>query len=142
MKTIWVWAQTACAAIGGGIGYFLGGFDGFLYALVAFVVIDYITGLIRGALEKTLSSEVGFRGIIKKVLIFTMVAVGNLVDKSIIGNGEVIRTAVIFFYLSNEGISIIENAAACGLPVPEKLREILAQLRDKGGKSGKGGGSE
>ncbi len=114
----------------------LGGWDGFLYALLAFVVIDYITGLMCAVLDKKLSSEVGFRGIFKKVLIFSLVAIGNIVDQSVIGDGSVIRTAVIFFYLSNEGVSILENAAHIGLPVPQKLKDILEQLHNRDGKEG------
>ena len=102
--------------------------DGFLYALVAFVIIDYITGLMVAILEKRLSSEVGFRGIFKKVVLFSLVAVGHIVDSRLLQNEGVIRTAVIFFYLSNEGISILENTAKIGLPVPEKLKNVLAQL--------------
>ena len=120
--------QMIVTVMGGYIGYFLGGWDGFLYALVAFVVIDYITGLMVAVLEKRLSSEVGFRGIFKKVVLFSLVAVGHIVDSRLLQNEGVIRTAVIFFYLSNEGISILENTAKIGLPVPEKLKNILAQL--------------
>ena len=128
MKDIINTIQIIIAAVGGYIGYFLGGWDGFLYALVAFVVIDYITGIMVAVLEKRLSSEVGFRGIFKKVLIFSLVAVGHIIDSKLIQNGGAIRTAVIFFYLSNEGISILENTAKIGLPIPEKLRGILEQL--------------
>ena len=136
MKEIWNWTQAAIAAAGGGLGYFLGGWDGFLYALLAFVVIDYITGLMCAILDKKLSSEVGFRGIFKKVLIFSLVAIGHIVDQRVIGEGSVIRTAVIFFYLSNEGVSILENAAHIGLPVPQKLKDILEQLHNRDGKEG------
>ena len=129
MQDIWTWVQLAFSAIGGFLGYFLGGMDGFLYALIAFVVIDYITGLMVAAIQKKVSSEVGFKGICKKVLIFILVGVANIIDKQIIGNGSAIRTAVIFFYLSNEGISIIENTALIGLPVPQKLRDVLEQLK-------------
>ncbi len=120
--------QAIFATIGGYIGYFLGGIDGFMYALITFVVIDYLTGLMVAVLEKKLSSEVGFRGIFKKVLIFTLVGIANIIDVHLIQNGSAIRTAVIFFYISNEGISIIENAAKIGLPIPEKLKDILEQL--------------
>ena len=136
MKEIWNWTQAAIAAAGGGLGYFLGGWDGFLYALLAFVAIDYVTGLMCAVLDKKLSSEVGFRGIFKKVLIFSLVAIGNIVDQSVIGDGSVIRTAVIFFYLSNEGVSILENAAHIGLPVPQKLKDILEQLHNRSDKEG------
>jgi len=134
MKEIWNWIQAAITAAGGGLGYFLGGWDGFLYALLAFVIIDYVTGLMCAVLDKKLSSEVGFRGIFKKVLIFSLVAIGNIVDQSVIGDGSVIRTAVIFFYLSNEGVSILENAAHIGLPVPQKLKDILEQLHNRSDK--------
>ena len=128
MKELVNTIQMIVTVLGGYIGYFLGGWDGFLYALVAFVVIDYITGLMVAVLEKRLSSEVGFRGIFKKVVLFSLVAVGNIIDTRLIQSEGVIRTAVIFFYLSNEGISILENTAKIGLPVPEKLKNVLAQL--------------
>ena len=137
MKELWNWFQIVIAAIGGWLGYFLGGFDGFLYALVAFVVIDYVTGVMVAILEKKLSSGIGFRGIFKKALIFSLVAIGHIIDERLIGDGSVIRTAVIFFYISNEGISIIENANKIGLPIPEKLKDILVQLHDKDGKEDK-----
>ena len=130
MKAIWNWIQVTFAVVGGWLGYFLGGWDGFLYALLTFVVIDYITGLMCAVLDKKLSSEVGFRGIFKKVLIFSLVAIGHIIDKNVIGDGSVIRTAVIFFYLSNEGISMLENTVHIGLPVPQKLKDILEQLHD------------
>ena len=130
MKEIWNWTQAAIAAAGGGLGYFLGGWDGFLYALLAFVVIDYITGLMCAVLDKKLSSEVGFKGIFRKIIIFCLVGVAHIVDANIIGTGSGLRTAIIFFYLSNEGLSILENTVYLGLPVPEKLKTILAQLQD------------
>jgi toxin secretion/phage lysis holin len=133
MKEMWLYIQIAFTAIGGWLGWFLGGLDGFLYALVAFVVLDYITGVMLAILEKKLSSDIGFRGIFKKVLIFTLVGIGHIIDSRIVGDGSVIRTAVIFFYLSNEGVSILENASKIGLPIPEKLKDILAQLREGGG---------
>lgn len=131
MKEVWNWIQVVLTAIGGWLGYFLGGFDGFMYALLVFVVVDYITGIMCAVLDKELSSEIGFRGIFKKVLIFTLVAIGHIIDENVIGDGSVIRTAVIFFYLSNEGISILENVVHIGLPVPQKLRDVLEQLNDK-----------
>ena len=133
MKQIWNGIQIAFTALGGFLGWFLGGADGFLYALIAFVVIDYITGVMCAISDKSLSSEVGFRGICRKVLIFILVGVGNLLDVYILGEAGVLRTAVIFFYLSNEGVSLLENASRLGLPIPEKLKEILQQLHDKGG---------
>jgi toxin secretion/phage lysis holin len=123
--------QCAFAALGGAIGAVMGGFDGFLYALLLFVIVDYVTGVMVAVVQKTLSSEVGFVGIAKKVAIFCLVAVAHVIDFRIIQTGSVIRTAVIFFYLSNEGISITENAAALGLPIPKKLRRVLEQLKEE-----------
>ena len=131
MKEFWNTVQLIFAAVGGWLGWFIGGCDGLLYALVAFVVVDYITGVMCAAADKELSSEVGFRGIAKKVLIFLLVGVANIIDMQVIGSGSVLRTAVIFFYLSNEGVSLLENAAHLGLPVPEKLKDILRQLHDR-----------
>jgi toxin secretion/phage lysis holin len=131
MRDIWSFIQVGFAAVGGWLGYFLGGMDGFIYALITFVVVDYITGLMCAILDKKLSSEIGFRGIFKKILIFSLVAIGHIIDKSVIGDGSVIRTAVIFFYLSNEGVSILENAAHIGLPIPQKLKDVLGQLHNK-----------
>ena len=137
MREIWSWTQIGLTAVGGFLGWFLGGVDGFLYALVAFIATDYITGVMCAIVERVLSSEIGYRGIFKKVLIFALVGVAHIIDQNIIGDGSVIRTAVIFFYLSNEGISIIENATRLGLPIPEKLRDVLEQLKGGGDKSGR-----
>lgn len=128
MKDIVSTIQVGIALVGGYIGYFLGGWDGFLYALVAFVAIDYLTGIMVAVLERRLSSEVGARGIFKKVLIFALVAVAHIIDAQFIKAGSAIRTAVIFFYLSNEGISILENTGKIGLPIPAKLKQALEQL--------------
>ena len=126
--------QIALTAFGGWLGWVLGGWDGFLYALITFVVIDYLTGVMLAILEKRLSSEVGARGIFKKVLIFVLVGIGHMIDINLIGDGSVLRTAIIFFYCSNEGVSMLENAGRLGLPIPEKLKDILVQLHNKGGK--------
>ena len=134
MKQIWTTIQMIFAVLGGWLGWFLGGADGFLFALIAFVVIDYLTGVMCAVVDKNLSSNVGFKGIFRKILIFVMVGVGHLVDSQIIGGGGVLRTAVIFFYLSNEGVSLLENAAHIGLPVPQKMKDVLAQLNNKGDK--------
>ena len=131
MKEFWGMIQAAFAAIGGWLGWFLGGCDGLLYALIAFVVIDYITGVMCAVADRNLSSSVGFKGICRKVLIFFLVGIGHILDTQVIGTGSVLRTAVIFFYLSNEGVSLIENAAHLGLPVPEKLKDVLEQLHDR-----------
>ena len=131
MKEFWNTIQLTFAAVGGWLGWFLGGCDGLLIALVVFVVIDYITGVLCAIIDRDLSSEVGFLGICRKVLIFTLVGVANILDTQVIGTGNIIRTAVVFFYLSNEGISLTENAAHLGLPVPEKLKDVLAQLHNR-----------
>ena len=131
MKEFWTAIQVVFAGIGGWLGWFLGGCDGLLYALLAFVVIDYITGIMCAVVDKKLSSEVGFKGIFKKVLIFALVGMGHILDTRIIGAGSVLRTAVIFFYLSNEGVSLLENAAYLGLPIPQKLKSVLKQLHDR-----------
>ena len=131
MKEFWTTIQVVFAGIGGWLGWFLGGCDGLLYALLAFAVIDYITGIMCAVVDKKLSSEVGFKGIFKKVLIFALVEVGHILDTRIIGAGSVMRTAVIFFYLSNECVSLLENAAYLGLPIPQKLKSVLEQLHDR-----------
>ena len=131
MKEFWNTIQLVFAAVGGWLGWFLGGCDGLLYALLAFVVIDYVTGIMCAVVDKKLSSAVGFKGIFRKVLIFTLVGVANIVDVQVLGTPGVLRTAVIFFYLSNEGVSMLENAAHLGLPIPEKLKEVLEQLHDR-----------
>ena len=131
MKEFWNTIQLIFAAIGGWLGYFLGGCDGLLYALIAFVVIDYLTGIMCAISDHTLSSEVGFRGICRKVLIFLLVGIAHTLDVNIIGSGSVLRTAAVFFYISNEGVSIMENAGHLGLPFPGKLMEVLEQLHDR-----------
>ena len=131
MKEFWNTIQLIFAGIGGWLGYFLGGCDGLLYALIAFVVIDYITGVMCAIAIHTLCSEVGFKGICRKVLIFLLVGIANILDIHVIGSGSVLRTAVIFFYISNEGVSLLENAAHLGLPVPEKIKTVLEQLHDR-----------
>lgn len=131
IKEFWIVVQTVIAAMGGWLGWFLGGLDGFLYALIIFVIVDYITGIMVAIINKELSSEIGARGIFKKILIFILVGIAHIIDSRLIGEGSVIRTAVIFFYLSNEGISIIENSTRIGLPVPQKLKDVFAQLHGK-----------
>ena len=127
--------------MGGWLGYFLGGCDGLLYALIAFMVIDYITGVMCAIINRELSSAVGFKGIFRKVLIFLLVGIANIIDVQVIGTGAVLRTAVIFFYISNEGVSLLENAGHLGLPIPEKIKTVLEQLHDRAenGKEGNEG---
>lgn len=131
MKEFWSSIQLVFTAIGGWLGYFLGGCDGLLYALLLFVSLDYVTGVLCAIADRKLSSRMGFKGICRKVLIFALVGVGHVLDTHIIGTGNILRTAVIFFYLSNEGLSLIENAAYLGLPIPKKLKAVLEQLHDR-----------
>ncbi len=131
MKEFWNTIQLIFSAIGGWLGYFLGGCDGLLYALIAFVVIDYITGVMCAIINRELSSAVGFKGIFRKVLIFLLVGIANIIDVQVIGTGAVLRTAVIFFYISNEGVSLLENAGHLGLLIPEKIKTVLEQLHDR-----------
>ncbi len=131
MKEFWNTIQLIFAAIGGWLGYFLGGCDGLLAALVVFAAVDYITGVMCAVADKKLSSEVGFKGICRKVLIFLLVGIANILDVQVIGTGSVLRTAVIFFYISNEGVSLLENAAHLGLPIPEQMKAVLEQLHDR-----------
>ena len=131
MKEFWNMIQLVITAMGGWLGYFLGGCDGLLIALVLFAVVDYLTGIMCAVADQKLSSQVGFKGICRKVLIFLLVGIANIIDVQVIGTGSVIRTAVIFFYLSNEGVSILENAGHLGLPIPEKLKAVLEQLHDR-----------
>ena len=131
MKEFWNTIQFIFTAVGGWLGYFLGGCDGLLYALIAFVAIDYITGVMCAIIDRKLSSAVGFKGIFRKVLIFLLVGIANIIDVQVIGTGAVLRTAVIFFYISNEGVSLLENAGHLGLPIPEKIKTVLEQLHDR-----------
>ena len=135
MKEFWNIVQMVFAAVGGWLGYFLGGNDGLLIALVLFVAADYLTGVMCAVSDKVLSSNVGFKGICRKVLIFLLVGIANILDVHVIGTGSVLRTAVIFFYISNEGVSLLENAAHLGLPVPGKIKAVLEQLHDRAEKT-------
>ena len=135
MKEFWNMIQMVFSAVGGWLGYYLGGCDGLLLALVAFSAADYLTGVMCAVSDRKLSSNVGFKGICRKVLIFLLVGIANILDVHVIGTGSVLRTAVIFFYISNEGVSLLENAAHLGLPVPEKIKAVLEQLHDRAEKT-------
>ena len=128
---VWAKLQMAIAAVGGWLGYFVGGVDGLMTALLVLMVMDYVTGIMCAVIDRELSSSVGFRGIFKKVLILMLVGVAHIVDLHVVRTGEALRSAVICFYLSNEGVSVLENAGHLGLPIPEKLKAILAQLHDR-----------
>ena len=136
MKEFWNLIQFIFTATGGWLGYFLGGCDGLLFALVVFAVADYITGVMCAISDKKLSSHVGFKGICRKVIIFMLVGIAHMIDVNVIATGSILRTAVIFFYLSNEGVSLLENAGHLGLPIPEKLKVVLEQLHDRAEKDG------
>ena len=138
IELVWSKIQIAVTALGGWLGYFLGGMDGMLIALIVFMALDYITGVMCAIADKNLSSAVGFKGICKKVLILMLVGVANIVDVYVIGNSGALRGAVICFYLSNEGLSLLENAGHIGLPIPDKLKEILEQLHDRENEDKKG----
>ena len=133
MKILWTTNQLSFATIGGFIGWFLGGFDGLLYALLAFIIIDYITGVLCAIENHELSSEVGFKGVTRKCMIILLVGIANIVDIDVIGTGSVLRAAVCFFYISNEGLSILENAAILGLPIPDQLKKVLKQIKNRAG---------
>ena len=137
MRDIWNMCQIAFAAFGGWVGHFIGGMDGVLITLLVIMIVDYVTGVMCGVVEKNLSSEVGWKGIFRKVIIVLLVGIANMIDMTVIKSGAVLRTAVIFFYILNEGISIMENAGRLGLPIPKKLRDVLAQLHTKEGKNEK-----
>ena len=128
---VWAKIQGAITVIGGWLGYFLGGLDGLMIALVVFVILDYVTGIMCAINDRKLSSAVGFRGICRKVLIFLLVGIANIIDVQVVGTGAVLRTAVIFFYISNEGVSLLENAGHLGLPIPERVKTVLEQLHDR-----------
>ena len=131
IELIWAKIQIAFTALGGWLGYCLGGLDGLLIALIVFAALDYITGVMCAIADKTLSSAVGFKGVARKVLIFALVGVGHILDTHVVGTGSALRTAIICFYLSNEGVSLLENASYLGLPVPEKLKAVLEQLHGR-----------
>ena len=128
---IWAKVQIAITALGGWLGYFLGGMDGLMIALIVLMTLDYVSGVMCAIIDRKLSSAVGFKGVCKKVFILMLVGVAHIIDLHVVGTGSALRGAVICFYMSNEGLSLLENAAHIGLPIPDKLRDILAQLHDK-----------
>ena len=128
---IWAKVQIAITALGGWLGYFLGGMDGLMIALIVLMTLDYVSGVMCAIIDKKLSSAVGFKGICKKVFILMLVGVAHIIDLHVVGTGSALRGAVICFYMSNEGLSLLENAAHIGLPIPDNLRDILSQLHDK-----------
>ena len=132
MKEFWNMIQVIFTMLGGWLDYFVGECDGLICTLLAFVVVAYITDLMCAIADRKFSSEVGFKGICKKVLIFLLVGLANILDVNVIGRGNTLRTAIIFFYISKEGVSLLENVAYLGLPVPEKMKAVLERLHKKG----------
>lgn len=122
--------KTIPTAVGAFVGYIFGEWSVLLQILLAFVIIDYVSGLLASGVEGKLSSKVGFKGIAKKIMIFCLVAVGHLVDKAL-GDGSMIQNAIVFFYLGNELLSILENAGRTGLPVPEQVKSAVDVLKGK-----------
>ena len=124
--------ETVCGLAGGLAGFLFGATDGLFYALIAFVILDYITGIISAVVQKNLSSRIGFGGIFKKSMVFVLVALANIVDEQVLGgSGGILRSAVAAFLLANEGLSVLENVSSAGIPVPEKLRAVLRQLKNE-----------
>ncbi|MBP0964763.1 MAG: phage holin family protein [Oscillospiraceae bacterium] len=123
-KSIMAWICTI-------ISFLFGDLEGMLIALIALIILDYISGVIAAAVEKRLSSEVGAKGIAKKIFMLLIVALANIVDINVIGDGHVLKTVTVVFYICNECISLIENAGRIGVPVPKKLLDVLEQLRDR-----------
>ena len=113
------------------LSFLFGDMEGLMVALVALIILDYISGVIAAAVEKRLSSEVGAKGIAKKIFMLLIVALANIVDINVIGDGHVLKTVTVVFYICNECISLIENAGRIGVPVPKKLLDVLEQLRDR-----------
>ena len=136
MKSFWHLIESVFAAVGAWLGYFLGGSDGLLYALLVFVIVDYLTGVMCAIEDQKLSSAVGFRGLCRKVLTFLLVGIAQVLDVHVLNQPGVLRTAVIFWAVANNGLSILENAAHLGLPVPEQLKQVLEQLHNRQEKSG------
>ena len=126
-KTYQIISASVCAVC----GFMWGRLDGLLYALIALMILDYITGLIVAYINKEISSAVGFKGIAKKVFILALVSVAHILDTQVIRDGAVFRSAVTGFYIANEGISITENAVRIGVPVPQKIIDVLKQIKDK-----------
>lgn len=131
MKNVWEWLRVAAGVIGGIIGGFLQPVRGPVIALLVFVVLDYITGVLAAIIKKELSSETGWHGLIRKVAIFVLVGLSALLDTYALEGATICRTATVFFYLANEGISILENCSRIGIPIPAKLEAILKQIQEE-----------
>lgn len=129
MSRIQIIIDSIAGAVGAVLGFMYGEVTGLFWALIAFMATDYITGVVVAAINKQLSSEVGFRGLAKKLMILVFVSLGHIADMYVLGGTPVAMSAVMLFYIANEGLSIIENAGNLGLPVPKKLKDIMVQLK-------------
>ena len=130
MRQLWYAVQVAIATMGSFTAWFMGGIDGYIHVLVAFMSVDYVTGVLTSVIKHKLSSQIGSKGILQKVMIFMIIGLSNLVDKYLLLDSGMLRMVVIFFYISNEGVSILENADAMGLPIPAKLKKVLSQFKE------------
>ena len=133
MSRMQIIIDSVAGTIGAVLGFMYGEVTGLFWALVAFMVLDYISGILAAISVRKLSSKVGFKGIVKKLLILVFVSVGHITDTYVLGGVPVAMTAVILFYIANEGISIVENATELGLPVPQKIKNVLEQIKNKSG---------
>lgn len=129
MSKVQIIIDSIAGAVGAVLGFMYGEVTGLFWALIAFMATDYITGVVVAAVNKQLSSEVGFRGLAKKLMILVFVSLGHIADMYVLGGTPVAMSAVMLFYIANEGLSIIENAGNLGLPVPKKLKDIMVQLK-------------
>ena len=129
MSRIQIIIDSIAGVVGAVLGFMYGEVTGLFWALIAFMATDYITGVVVAAINKQLSSEVGFRGLAKKLMILVFVSLGHIADMYVLGGTPVAMSAVMLFYIANEGLSIIENAGNLGLPVPKKLKDIMVQLK-------------
>ncbi len=136
MSRMQIIIDSVAGTIGAVLGFMYGEVTGLFWALVAFMVLDYISGILAAISVRKLSSKVGFKGIAKKLLILVFVSVGHITDTYVLGGVPVAMTAVILFYIANEGISIVENATELGLPVPQKIKNVLEQIKNKSGEDG------
>ena len=130
MESLLNYFKIIVAAIGTGVTWLLGTWDTALIVLVSFMALDYLTGVLRAWINKEVSSDIGLKGIARKTVIFIVLIVAVLLDRLLNTGTWVFRTLICYFYIANEGISLLENCAGLGLPIPEKLKDALVQLKD------------